>query len=116
MPADPEIGAYYERGTEQGRLASWGRLERLRTLELLERYLPPAPAIVLDVGGGAGGFARDVAEGQHCNPDDRPRWFTTAYFHRTAKREVLMRAIAHVEAEPSLLGASPHVMAIATRR
>ena len=32
-----------------------------------------------------------------------------------AKREVLLRAIARVEAEPSLLGASPHVMAIATR-
>jgi ubiquinone/menaquinone biosynthesis C-methylase UbiE len=33
-----------------------------------------------------------------------------------AKRSVLLRAIARVEAEPSLLGASPHVMAIATRR
>lgn len=25
---------------------------------------------------------RDVAEGQHLNPNDVPDWFTTAYFHR----------------------------------
>ncbi len=25
---------------------------------------------------------RDLAEGQHRNPDDVPGWFTTAYFHR----------------------------------
>ena len=25
---------------------------------------------------------RDVREGQHRNPTERPEWFTTAYFHR----------------------------------
>lgn len=25
---------------------------------------------------------RDLSEGQHRNPTDRPEWFTTAYFHR----------------------------------
>src|SRR5205807_6865273 len=25
--------------------------------------------------------ARDLGEGQHRNPDRRPNWFTTAYFH-----------------------------------
>jgi ubiquinone/menaquinone biosynthesis C-methylase UbiE len=270
---DPEVIAFYERGDEAGRLESLGRLEFARTMELLERFLPPVHAVVLDVGGGAGAYAlplarrgykihlldpialhleqalaaaeadaaaelasarigdaralpqtdasvdavlllgplyhlteaaqreralgealrvlrpggvlaavgisrfastlhgilrgflldpafelvveRDVAEGQHRNPDRVPHWFTTAYFHRPnelerevagagfdvrallavegpagahselgeldawlddpAKREVLMRAIQRVEAEPSLLGASPHVMAIATR-
>jgi ubiquinone/menaquinone biosynthesis C-methylase UbiE len=29
-------------------------MERIRTWELLERLLPPAPAVVVDVGGGAG--------------------------------------------------------------
>jgi hypothetical protein len=24
---------------------------------------------------------RDLAEGQHCNPDNRDHWFTTAYLH-----------------------------------
>ncbi len=38
-----------------------GRLEYLRTRELLARYLPPAPATVLDVGGGAGVYALPLA-------------------------------------------------------
>ena len=270
---DPEVIAFYERGDEAGRLESIGRLEFARTMALLKRFLPPTPAVVLDVGGGAGAYAlplarrgyevhlvdpialhleqalaatdadpaaelasarngdaralpqadasveavlllgplyhlteaaerkraleealrvlrpggvlaavgisrfastidgilrgflldpafeplveRDVAEGQHRNPDRVPHWFTTAYFHRPeelerevasagfdvrallavegptgahsevgeldawldepAKREILMRTIARVGAEPSLLGASPHLMAIATR-
>ena len=268
-----DMGAYYDRGTEQGRLADWGRLEFLRTRELLARFLPAPPATVLDVGGAAGAYAlplaaegyevhlvdpvalhveqaldasadqpdaplasaavgdaralpfddesaavvlllgplyhlteaadrtralrearrvlrpggllaaaaitrfastldgvaqgfllepgfeaiveRDLADGQHRNPDGHPGWFTTAYFHRPdelerevadagfdvtalvaiegavgaaaetraldawlddpGRREVLLRAIRRVEAEPSLLGASPHVMAVATR-
>ncbi len=98
---------------------------------------------------------RDLADGQHRNPDGHPGWFTTAYLHRPdelarevaaagfdvtalvavegavgaaaeagsldawiddpGRREVLLRAIRRVEAEPSLLGASPHVLAVATR-
>jgi SAM-dependent methyltransferase len=268
-----DMGAYYDRGHERGRLGDWGRLEFLRTRELLARFLPAPPATVLDVGGAAGAYAlplaregyevhlvdpvalhveqaragsdaqpdaplasavagdaralpfddesadvvlmlgplyhltdaadrtralrearralrpggllaaaaitrfastldglaqgfllepgfeaiveRDLADGQHRNPDEHQGWFTTAYFHRPdelerevaaagfdvtalvaiegavgaaaevhaldawiddpAKREVLLRAIRRVEAEPSLLGASPHVMALATR-
>jgi SAM-dependent methyltransferase len=272
MADEREIAAYYDRGNEQGRLGDWGRLELLRTRELLQRFLPAPPATVLDVGGAAGAYAlplaaegyevhlvdpialhveqalaasaaqreaplasavvgdarelpfadasadivlmlgplyhlteatdrtralrearralrpggvlaaaaimrfastldgiaqgfmlepgfeeiveRDLADGQHRNPDGHPGWFTTAYFHRPdelerevaaagfevralvavegavgaaaethaldawiddpARREVLLRAIRRVEAELSLLGASPHVMAFAT--
>jgi SAM-dependent methyltransferase len=270
MTDEREIAAYYERGDEAGRLGDWGRLEFLRTRELLSRFLPSPPATVLDVGGAAGAYAlplagegydvhlldpvalhveqaraasaaqaaplastavgdarelpfadasvdvvlmlgplyhltdatdraralrearrtlrpggllaaaaimrfastldgiaqgfllepdfeeiveRDLADGQHRNPSAHPGWFTTAYFHRpdelerevaaagfelrallavegavgaaaeagtldawiddAAKREVLLRAIRRVEAEPSLLGASPHVLALA---
>jgi len=274
MADDRDIAAYYDRGKEERRLGDWGRLEFLRTRELLARRLPAPPATVLDVGGAAGAYAlplaaegyevhlvdpvalhveqaraasasqpdaplasavvgdarelpvedrsadvvlllgplyhltdaadraralhearralrpggllaaaaitrfastldgvaqgfllepgfeaiveRDLADGQHRNPDGHPGWFTTAYFHRpdelqrevaaagfdiTAlvaiegavgaaaethaldawiddpdKREILLRAIRRVEAEPSLLGASPHVLAVATRR
>jgi SAM-dependent methyltransferase len=30
---------------------------------------------------------RDLADGQHRNPDRRPEWFTTAYFHRPEELE-----------------------------
>ena len=269
MADEREIAAYYDKGEEAGRLGDWGRLEFARTMELLERYLPGPPAVVLDVGGAAGAYAlplarngyevhlvdpmelhveqaraasdralasarvgdardidvgdasadavlmlgplyhlteradrdralaeamrvlrpggllaaaaisrfastidglargfllqpgferiveRDVAEGQHRNPDRVPAWFTTAYFHRPeelenevrgagfelrallavegpfgagaeagaldawlddpGRRALLLRTIARVEAEPSLLGASPHLLAVATR-
>jgi ubiquinone/menaquinone biosynthesis C-methylase UbiE len=60
---DAEILTFYGRGFEEGRLwgGAQGRLEYLRTMELLSRYLPPAPATVLDIGGGAGGYALPLA-------------------------------------------------------
>jgi ubiquinone/menaquinone biosynthesis C-methylase UbiE len=60
---DAEILAHYQEGVEQVRLlrGGAGRLEYLRTSELLDRYLPPAPATVLDVGGGAGVYALPLA-------------------------------------------------------
>jgi ubiquinone/menaquinone biosynthesis C-methylase UbiE len=62
MAFDDSIEAYYNRGEEQGRLGDWGRLELIRTQELLERHLPPPPAAVLDVGGGPGAYALWLAE------------------------------------------------------
>jgi ubiquinone/menaquinone biosynthesis C-methylase UbiE len=267
---DPDIVAHYALGLEAERLFTWGRLERVRTEELLARHLPAPPATVLDVGGGPGAYALRLArrgyavhlidpvelhaaqareasarqpdaplqsvevgdaraleaadatadavlllgplyhlpeaadraqalaearrvlrpggvvaaaaisrfaatidgllkglfddpafealvegalrEGVHRNPERRPEWFTTAFFHRPdelerevraagfalealvavegvgailanpdawlddeRRRAVLMRAIARVESEPSLLGASPHLLAIARR-
>jgi ubiquinone/menaquinone biosynthesis C-methylase UbiE len=54
--------AYYDRGLEEGRLAEGkGGLERARTEELLARFLPAAPAVVLDVGGGTGHYAAWLA-------------------------------------------------------
>jgi hypothetical protein len=58
---DPEVIAFYERGDEAGRLESLGRLEFARMMELLERFLPPVPAVVFDVGGGAGAYALALA-------------------------------------------------------
>ncbi len=56
---DDAIRTYYDLGLEQERLASSGEgtLEWARTLDVLERVLPPAPARVLDVGGGPGAYA-----------------------------------------------------------
>jgi SAM-dependent methyltransferase len=55
----PEILAYYDEGKEQERLANGtSRLEAARTQLILQRYLPQAPARILDVGGGPGAYAR----------------------------------------------------------
>jgi len=260
---DDDITAFYDRGEEAGRLDDWGRLERVRTQELLGRVLPPPPATVLDIGGGPGAYAvwlaglgydvtlidpvalhveqaraagvraelgdaraldatdesadavlllgplyhlpdaadrraalaearrvlrpggvlavaaisrfastidgllkryledpefeaaiqRVLQSGGHTNPTRHPRWFTTAYFHLPDelagelsaasfdvsallavegvgaflgdanewledpdRRAVLLRAIARTEAEPSLLGASPHFLAVGHKR
>ena len=60
---DAEILAHYEEGVERERLlrGGAGRLEYLRTRELLARYLPQPPVTVLDVGGGAGVYALPLA-------------------------------------------------------
>lgn len=53
-----QVVAFYGRGLERERLASGsGALEFARTQALLERYLPPAPATIADVGGGPGRYA-----------------------------------------------------------
>lgn len=70
---DPAVRAYYERGEEIDRLGGGslggaspaGPLELARTQELLERYLPAAPADVLDVGGGPGRYAAWLADLGH---------------------------------------------------
>jgi ubiquinone/menaquinone biosynthesis C-methylase UbiE len=95
---------------------------------------------------------RDLADGRHANPDNRPQWFTTAFFHhpeqlreeigaarlavveilgvegiavwlphldarwrRDADRETILEATRMIEAEPTLLGLSAHLLAIARR-
>jgi ubiquinone/menaquinone biosynthesis C-methylase UbiE len=95
---------------------------------------------------------RDLADGRHANPDNRPHWFTTAFFHhsdelrqeitdaglevvelvgvegiagwlphldarwrRDADRETILDATRLIEAEPTLLGMSAHLLAIALR-
>ena len=56
---DDPIAAHYELGSERDRLFREGepRLELTRTLELLDRFLPSAPARLIDVGGGPGAYA-----------------------------------------------------------
>ncbi|MFV8129429.1 class I SAM-dependent methyltransferase [Streptomyces syringium] len=57
----PEIIAFYTEGTDEAtRLTSSadGKLELIRTQELLRRHLPSAPANILDVGGGTGVHAQ----------------------------------------------------------
>jgi SAM-dependent methyltransferase len=59
---------HYLPGLERDRLLDDERnprLELVRSLELLERFLPPPPADVLDVGGGPGAYASRLAADGH---------------------------------------------------
>ncbi|MCY3896213.1 MAG: methyltransferase domain-containing protein [Chloroflexi bacterium] len=56
--AGREILSYYEETDEAGRLVRGaGPLEFARMRELIGRFLPAAPGVVLDVGGGPGRYA-----------------------------------------------------------
>lgn len=58
-----QMKAYYEQGKERDRLAGpKGALEFERTIEILQRRMPPAPASVADIGGGPGRYALWLAE------------------------------------------------------
>jgi SAM-dependent methyltransferase len=59
-----DLERHYVPGLERDRLVDEEgepRLELVRSLELLQRFLPPAPADVLDVGGGPGTYAARLA-------------------------------------------------------
>ncbi|HXJ90537.1 MAG TPA: methyltransferase domain-containing protein [Candidatus Binatia bacterium] len=52
------IVEFYAEADEASRLGSnWFQLEHARTQELIQRYLPPAPATVIDAGGASGVYA-----------------------------------------------------------
>jgi ubiquinone/menaquinone biosynthesis C-methylase UbiE len=58
-----EVEAHYLETKESERLSGvHGELERLRTLEILARVLPPAPAVIFDIGGAAGAYAFPLGE------------------------------------------------------
>jgi ubiquinone/menaquinone biosynthesis C-methylase UbiE len=58
-----EVEAHYLETRESERLSGvHGELERLRTLEILARVLPPAPAVIFDIGGAAGAYAFPLSE------------------------------------------------------
>jgi len=53
-----EILRHYNEADEASRLRrGWFQLEQARTQELILRHLPPAPATIIDAGGGAGAYA-----------------------------------------------------------
>ncbi len=58
-PERSVVYAYYARDQERERLSSDARgvLEFERSVEIILRALPPAPAVVADIGGGPGRYA-----------------------------------------------------------
>jgi ubiquinone/menaquinone biosynthesis C-methylase UbiE len=63
MASTSQVATYYQQkyveGARLGRRE--GRLELARTQELLRRFLPPAPAKIIDIGGGTGVYAAWLA-------------------------------------------------------
>ncbi|MCY3912854.1 MAG: methyltransferase domain-containing protein [Chloroflexi bacterium] len=60
---DSEILSYYQRIDEANRLArGGGHFEFARMQDLIRRFLPPPPGVVLDVGGGPGRYSFWLAE------------------------------------------------------
>ncbi len=58
QPDTAEILQHYQLASEADRLGKRGTaLEFVRTCEIMQRHLPAAPAVVYDVGGGAGVYA-----------------------------------------------------------
>jgi hypothetical protein len=78
-----ELSAHYSRGEERDRLsAGRGLLEFIRTTSIVLRFLPAAPALVADIGGGPGRYAL---------------WLAGLGYR--------------VERVPELLGVGPHLLA-----
>ena len=60
---DPVINDYYDRAPEEARLSQGPfQLEEARTRELIQRFAPPPPGTVVDVGGAAGAYGLWLAE------------------------------------------------------
>jgi len=60
---DPAIADFYQQAPEENRLEEGSSLlEALRTRELIQRYAPPAPATVIDIGGAAGAYSLRLAD------------------------------------------------------
>ncbi len=83
---DTEVLAGYNAGNEKGRLhRGLGLIEFARSKELLAEMLPPAPAVIYDIGGGYGEYAYwlaslgyqvylyDIAEGNICLAEEMSR-------------------------------------------
>ncbi len=56
--SEGRIVRYYGESDEDSRLRTgWFQLEHTRTQELILRHLPPAPATIIDAGGGSGVYS-----------------------------------------------------------
>lgn len=57
-PVPPEMLEHYSTGYESQRLFHGSsQIERVRTQEIITRYIPQPPAIVFDIGGGPGVYS-----------------------------------------------------------
>jgi SAM-dependent methyltransferase len=63
LSLEPQVEEHYGTTDEQGRLdRPRGTIEFRRTMEIIGRFIPPPPALILDVGGGPGRYALELQE------------------------------------------------------
>lgn len=133
-----QIRAFYEKYDEANRLATnVFQLEFVRTPEILLRHFPAPPATVLDIGGGPGIYIFYFTEAYFHRTEELEAelaeagfqyekalaiegpggWLQNfdAWWNDAARRERLLNLIRKLESEPSLIGASAHVMGIARK-
>lgn len=66
MELNKDIAKYYNEGKEQDRLENpLNKFEKIRTLDILERYLPNEKLTIADIGGGAGVYSFILSELGH---------------------------------------------------
>jgi hypothetical protein len=92
-----EVLSYYERFPEESRLMSGPfRLEFERTKEILSQVLPKPPSVVVDVGGAPEDLARELESSE--------------------LQDVRVFGARALEREPSILGASAHLLGVGRKR
>jgi SAM-dependent methyltransferase len=91
---DPDITGYYDRTPEEARLEQGPfQLEEARTRELIQRFAPPPPGTVVDIGGAAGAYALWLAEaGYSVHLVDAVPRLVAAAQRRSAAAEQPLRA------------------------
>ena len=63
LSLDKNILDYYNKGIEKDRLGiESNQLEKFRTLDILERYIPKKAKLIVDIGGGAGIYSFILSE------------------------------------------------------
>lgn len=98
---DPEVAQYYASTAEENRLTQGAALlEEARTRELILRHAPPAPAVVLDIGGGAGAYAFWLADAGYTVHlvDAAPRLIAEAQRRGAGKRPLASYAVGDARA------------------
>ena len=98
---DDAIANYYANGAEEDRLTHGAALlEEARTRELIQRHVPAPPAVVLDIGGGAGAYSFWLAElGYHVHlVDAAPRLIAEARRRSAGRRPLASYSVGDARA------------------
>jgi len=127
-----DVLKHYKAGQEENRLtAGHGQLEWERTTQILNKYLPAPPAVVLQPHQQSVLFHDGLFSPSHELADEvtsagfvlkelvgleGPTWFLQHFSHRWSdpqKRQLLLDIARRTGSESSLLGTSAHLLAIA---